>query len=51
MIDNGIMQNDVRHVVVMAGLIMVLQIGSYAIEYVQQIQEINISNDLSKKQN
>lgn len=49
MIDKGIMQGNVRWVVMMALLIMALQVGSYVIEYVQQLQEINISNDLSKK--
>lgn len=49
MIDKGIMQGNVRWVATMALLIMALQVGSYVIEYVQQLQEINISNDLGKR--
>ena len=49
MIDNGILKGDIRIVVSLVLLMALLQMGGLFVEYLQRIQEINITNDLGKK--
>jgi ATP-binding cassette subfamily B protein len=49
MIDNGLLQGDIRTVILLILLLIVLQVGGQFIEYLQRRQEINITNDLGKK--
>lgn len=49
MIDKGLLQGDIRTVVSLVLVLAMLQIGGQFIEYLQRLQEINISNDLGKR--
>lgn len=49
MIDNGLIQGNIRTVIFLVLLLILLQVGGQFIEYLQRRQEINITNDLGKK--
>ncbi len=49
MIDNGLLKNNIKAVVIFVVLIIILQTGSQLIEYLQKKQEITITNALGKK--
>ena len=49
MIDNGLLKNNIKAVVLFVVLIIILQTGSQLIEYLQKKQEITITNALGKK--
>jgi ATP-binding cassette subfamily B protein len=49
MIDNGLLQGDIKAVATLALLLVLLQIGGQFIEYLQRKQEIDISNDLGER--
>ncbi|MCL2125939.1 MAG: ABC transporter ATP-binding protein/permease [Oscillospiraceae bacterium] len=49
MVDEGLLQGDVKYVTVAAIAIAALMVGGQAIEYLQRKQEISISNELGKK--
>jgi ABC-type bacteriocin/lantibiotic exporter with double-glycine peptidase domain len=49
MIDNGLLQGNIRTVIFLILLLIFLQVGGQFIEYLQRRQEINISNELGKK--
>ncbi len=49
MIDNGLLQGNIRTVIFLVLLLILLQVGGQFIEYLQRRQEVNITNDLGKK--
>ena len=49
MIDNGLLKNNIRTVIVFILIIIVLQMFGYILEFIQRKQEIEITNALGKK--
>jgi ABC-type bacteriocin/lantibiotic exporter with double-glycine peptidase domain len=49
MIDNGLLRGNMSVIASLVFLLVLLQIGGQCIEYLQRRQEIDISNDLSKR--
>jgi ABC-type bacteriocin/lantibiotic exporter with double-glycine peptidase domain len=49
MIDNGLLQGNIRTVVFLVLMLILLQVGGQLIEYLQRRQEIDITNELGKK--
>jgi ATP-binding cassette subfamily B protein len=49
MLDDGLLQAQTHTVVSLVLLLILLQVGSQLIEYLQRVQEIKITNDIGKK--
>jgi ATP-binding cassette subfamily B protein len=49
MLDDGLLQAQTRTVVSLVLLLILLQVGSQLIEYLQRVQEIKITNDIGEK--
>lgn len=49
MLDNGLLAGDIKVVATLVLLLVALQVGSQLIEYLQRVQEVNISNALGKR--